>query len=186
MRNKFMDFPGQITLEEYLETVKNAMAAANVTWAKGLVKLFVRDFGKGIAFEQEELEGVALYGLARAIKEFDGSKVAFRTFASKVIFNELMRHLSTYSRKSLKVIGLDEVVDIPDQRPKEDLDQLLDAMMGPVKDEMVKLGLYGLKMKVRGVKVKELEKRTGIPAKKWYRCMELARKELKMRIRKDE
>lgn len=181
-RRILCDFPGQISLEEYMETLHAAMAEANYEWAKGLVRIFVNELGKGVAYETEELEGVALYGLAKAIKEFDSPRVAFRTFATHVIHNELMDHLKRYSKKTLKTVALEEVKDIVDTRSTEKLGETLDCYLGTSKKENIKLGLYAMKMRSQGIKIKELQKRTGIPISKWYQCIKEAKAELRKRM----
>lgn len=174
-RRIFCDFPGQITLEEYVKTLHAAMAEANYEWAKGLVRIFVNELGKGVAYETEELEGVALFGLAKAIKEFDSSHIAFRTFASRVIHNELMDHLKRYSKKTLKTVALEEVMEMEDPRSTEELGIMLDAFLSVSQKENIKLGLYAMKMRSKGIKTKELQKRTGIPVSKWYQCIKEAK-----------
>ena len=178
-RRILSNFPGQITLEEYVKTLHAAMAEANYEWAKGLVRLFVKKLGNGVAYETEELEGVALYGLAKAINEFEVNRVAFRTYAAHVIHNELMDHLNGYSKKTLKTVSLEEVMEMADPRSAEQLDETLDCYLGTSKKENIKLGLYAMKMRTKGIKPKELHKYTGIPVSKWYQCIKEAKAELR-------
>ena len=86
-RRILSNFPGQITLEEYVKTLHAAMAEANYEWAKGLVRLFVKKLGNGVAYETEELEGVALYGLAKAINLISAYNFNMRVLRSRPMHN---------------------------------------------------------------------------------------------------
>ena len=185
LRKKNEAFPGQITLEEYEKVVHNEMAVKNMEWAKGLVRFYVYDAGEGVAYEKEELEGVALYGLALAIRTFDSNRVSFRTYASKVIKNELMDHLNSYSKKSLKTVGLETIENLPAKEEDESYDTLLDLMIENCKDRSMRLGLYAIKERNKGITAKELEKRTGIPQGRWYYYTYMAREKLKESLRKN-
>lgn len=179
LRKKNDEFPGQITLEEYEKVVHENMAAKNMAWAKGLVRLFVCDVGDGVAYEKEELEGVALYGLALAIQTFDSDRVNFRTYASKVIRNELMDHLNTYSKKTLQTVELKTIENMPAREEDMDFDALLDSMIKNCKEKTVRLGLYAIKMRNKGITARELEQITGIPKGSWYYYIYMAREKLR-------
>ena len=186
MRKKYKNFPGQITLKEYWEDLKRFMAQEHYEWAKGLVHVFVIR-GNGPGFEEEELEAVALFALAKAIETFDYSrKIKFRTYASKLIHNELMSHCRSYVKNSIGTISLEDMRERGEEVPIQDMaSQMIDAsdLFRGINTECMsnngRLGIIALDCKMKGTRMKELSDIIGVDVPKLYRCINTAREELK-------
>lgn len=199
LRKRFRDMPGQMDLFQYLEDLKNEknelkqrLAEEHIEWAKNLVPLYVQSLmPSSFAYDRSELEGVALYGLAVAINKYDSRRNAsFRTFASKVIRNELYKHIRKFKKSSSLRLEdcLQGSIDLSYQKQEEKMELLrcFSSLEEKTDSQAIKKGFACLRGIVKGIPIKQQAKEMGLSETQLYRYVNQARKALQEEFEREK
>lgn len=183
----------QIGMNDYLPlcgTWCDEMAEENFEWSKSMARKIIRQ-GVGVGYG-DEIEGVALEALVKAIKTFKPfpDNQNFRTYATMLIRNALMDHCRNFANTKQISIDPDDIPEIgvedkafeyvDERESSEDVIKVLSGILSLSRRKgnykRVTLGLNAIIKEYDGYSREEIAEMYGISKKELRRAIYDARK----------